>query len=613
MTDTNSSGKRAIINPNECTECEPCAYAEYEEEDVYVDANHGKKHGGCERVIGNLNGASSACFCFAGWLCEIPGLALAAADIFVARMAALMDADLPRRAAAVDAAWEALGTRLWLALPLYLLTAPLIELLFYFNVCRFLRVRSAEPHRTREASDSAEVVYLLLHLLKLEPPERVDDMVRGWFIDPESERTRAKLSPNLESPRGNHGCGDPHRGNVMQLIAWMVYNHDLASLSRDELAQAEIVLHAVEAARGAPYSSGTDPRLVCMRHTLEELESVWKPFCFYLGALALQRLVEMVLRCRGFEKRSIGQFEYWHLPALAGAAGGARGARGARDGMCAEDEPIVLMHGVGGLAGYLPAALVLACHYPSAPILLPCFPACAIRLPSLASQHPMATSALVVAIDAMVGAHSHPRQQRGDGTEEAAEAAEAAPSATFVAHSMGTAFLAAVLRARPGLASSALFVDPVCFLLYRRDILYNFLYRKPSFRRSWWRPSKWSPLGLHWLHTRDPCMQGCFRRDFWWSQYILQPWDIPCDAAVLLSGKDAIVPAADVFAYLKEQAAALKRTADAVCGDRELRVEMHEGCSHGWLMVVPGARRGVLELLASLRAGRQPAATSIVL
>lgn len=505
-----------------------------------------------------------------------------------------------RRVAAMDAAWEALGTRLWLALPLYLLIAPLIEILFYFNVRRFLRVRSAEPHRTREASDSAEALFCLLHMLKLEPPERVDDMVRGWFIDLESERTRAKLSRNLESPRGRRGrgCGEPRAGNVMQLIAWMVYNHDLASLSRDELAHAEIVLHAVEAARGAPYSYGTDPRLVCMRHTLDELESVWKPFCFYLGALAVQRLVELVLRCRGFEQRSIGQFEYWHLPAAAGAK---------------KEEPIVLMHGVGGLAGYVPAALVLASHYPSAPILLPCFPACAIRLPSLASQHPMATSALVVAIDAMVGAHSHPRQQRGDGstcvaTEEAAEAAEAAPSATFVAHSMGTAFLAAVLRARPGLASSALFVDPVCFLLYRRDIMYNFLYRKPSFRRSWWRPSKWSPLGLHWLHTRDPCMQGCFRRDFWWSQYILQPWDIPCDAAVLLSGKDAIVPAADVFQYLTGQAAALKRTADAVCGDRELRVEMHEGRSHGWLMVVPGARRGVLELLASLRADRQPAA-----
>lgn len=560
-----------------------------------------------------------------------------------------MDADLPRRAAAMDAAWEALGTRLWLALPLYLLIAPLIELLFYFNVCRFLRVRSAEPHRTREASDSAEVLFFWLHLLKLEPPERVDDMVRGWFIDPESERTRAKLSPNLESPRERRGCGEPRVGNVMQLIAWTMYNHDLASLSHEELAQADIVLHAVEAARGAPYSSGTDPRLVCMRHTLDELESVWKPFGFYLGALALQRLVELVLRCRGFEQRSIGQFEYWHLPAVAGAAGGARGGAksGARDGTRAEEEPIVLMHGVGGLAGYLPAALVLASHYPSAPILLPCFPTCAIRLPSLASQHPMATSALIVAIDVMVGAHSHLRQQR-DGSngvahgsngsnggahgsygrraafpangalaEEAAEgtageateeAAEAAPTATFVAHSMGTAYLAAVLRARPGLASSALFVDPVCFLLYRRDVLYNFLYRKPSFRRSWWRPSKWFPLGLHWLLTREPCMQCCFRRDFWWSQYVLHPWDIPCDAAVLLSSKDAIVPAADVLQYLSEQAAALKRTPDAVCGGRELRVEMHEGRSHGWLMVVPGARRGVLELLASLRAGRRPAA-----
>jgi len=167
---------------------------------------------------------------------------------------------------------------------------------------------------------------------------------------------------------------------------------------------------------------------------------------------------------------------------------------------------------------------------------------------------------------------------------------------------MGTAFLAAVLRARPGLASGVLMVDPVCFLLYRRDVLYNFLYRKPALRRSWYRPSKWFNLALHRLLTREPCMQCCFRRDFWWSQYLLHPWDIPCDAAVLLSGHDAIVNAKEVERYLIEQAAVLRGdpAADAACAAYEIRVEMHEGRSHGWLMVMPRIRRGVLDALAEL-------------
>ena len=80
------------------------------------------------------------------------------------------------------------------------------------------------------------------------------------------------------------------------------------------------------------------------------------------------------------------------------------------------------------------------------------------------------------------------------------------------------AYLAAMLRARPALARSALFVDPICFLLYRREVLYNFLYRRPTLRRSWWRPSKWFALALHRMLTQEPSIQSCFRRDFWWSQ-----------------------------------------------------------------------------------------------
>ena len=48
---------------------------------------------------------------------------------------------------------------------------------------------------------------------------------------------------------------------------------------------------------------------------------------------------------------------------------------------------------------------------------------------------------------------------------------KAPPAATCVAHSMGTASLAALLKARPQLVRAALFVDPVSFLLYRRGLI----------------------------------------------------------------------------------------------------------------------------------------------
>lgn len=564
----------------------------------------------------------------------------------------------------VDALWEALATRFWLSFCIYLVLAPVVELAFHLNVRRFLHGRSRQPHRTRsDVKDNDEVFTFWIHLLSEESVERIDDMVSGWFVDAALERRRSKRNPLVSSPKHRRPAA-PRRGNVFQLIAWTLYNRDLASLSREELAHAEQIVRKIEARRGVAYLPGTDPKLLCMRHTLGELEMVWKPFCFYLGALGLQRLAESALHWRGFQRVqpcSLGGLEYWHLPAPTGGLHTGVGS-----------EPIVLMHGVGGLTAYVPFCFQISSIY-AVPILVPCFPSCTIRLPTLASPPPLATSELVAAIEAMVVAHATPAAAaaarhspgtlagRGDASpgflsdsasdgsvgsaaptldgsappyrrgHHPARTAAAAPAntapahtstrveaqpgatstpttATFVAHSMGTAFLAATLRARPQLAKSALFVDPVCFLLYRRDVLYNFLYRQTALRRSWFRPSKWFHLALHRFITREPCMQCCFRRDFWWSQYLLHPCDIPCDAAVLLSGHDAIVNANDVHKYLLEQAASLKRdpAAAAAAGAHELRVEMHAGRNHGWLMIVPWISRGVLEHLAALRQRHAP-------
>ena len=39
--------------------------------------------------------------------------------------------------------------------------------------------------------------------------------------------------------------------------------------------------------------------------------------------------------------------------------------------------------------------------------------------------------------------------------------------AAFMGHSLGTALLASVLKTYPTLVASAVFVDPICFLLYK--------------------------------------------------------------------------------------------------------------------------------------------------
>ena len=129
------------------------------------------------------------------------------------------------------------------------------------------------------------------------------------------------------------------------------------------------------------------------------------------------------------------------------------------------------------------------------------------------------------------------------------------PRAAFLAHSLGTAFLASVVKGAPASVGAAAFVDPICFLLHHPAVVHNFLYRPASCppaplrraastnadacpvelkRQPTWEhspprgkrrhaPALAAPsVGRHLVHacmrllvTTEPTIQACFRRAFW--------------------------------------------------------------------------------------------------
>lgn len=178
---------------------------------------------------------------------------------------------------------------------------------------------------------------------------------------------------------------------------------------------------------------------------------------------------------------------------------------------------------------------------------------------------------------------------------------------------------------------------PVCFLLHTRHVLFNFLYRSPKPLSHLRTPTDawafldlvyWFRLGLHWLLTRDPTMQSCFRREFWWVRHWMHPSDLPSPSHVVLSGRDAIVPAHDVADYLVAKGGRRTSTrcgggASSDCSSagasggasagasggasrggsergRRLQVELHEHWQHGQLMACRGHQRRLIAELASL-------------
>jgi hypothetical protein len=232
------------------------------------------------------------------------------------------------------------------ALLVYLLTWPLLEFLFVFRVRRYLRIRGAQRLIHHE-SDTREALCFWAHMLEEEPTE-TRPILRGWFV----------------------GDGALHKGNLLDLICWTLYAEDVAAVRGARRAQADRVLRSCEEALGE-YPAGHNRELRCMRHTIEPLARCWKPLSFYLGVRGLRTLGEAVLRRRGFELatrsgRKRPEYRYWHHPG-DGAAG---------------TMPIVLLHGVGGLAPwYVPLLLQLRSARPSAPLFAPLLSHCSLEAP----------------------------------------------------------------------------------------------------------------------------------------------------------------------------------------------------------------------------------------
>lgn len=115
-------------------------------------------------------------------------------------------------------------------------------------------------------------------------------------------------------------------------------------------------------------------------------------------------------------------------------------------------------------------------------------------------------------------------------------------------HSYGTVVAAYLMRSP--LASRVtgwLLVDPIPFLLHQPAVAYNFVYRTPRTANEW---------QLWYFASRDPDIARALSRHFFWSECILWREDVRARrVAVVLSGRDQIVDAPEVWRYLTDDAA----------------------------------------------------------
>jgi len=426
----------------------------------------------------------------------------------------------------LDCAFRWLSDFWPLNLLIYLVTFPLAELAFYVHVAHWRNARSAAPHDTFEgAKDTSEVLRLWDGFISEYDAAELRSFLRGWFV----------------------GKGEPQRGDVSLFVTWTLYNSE-APPGAAEASVVEGVVKRIELALGRPLPPGqyqlcSRPASACgtgfrlMRYTREPLAECHRPLGYYLVLQAAHCLLGGALRLLGgFERRRVGRLHYLVRPASPAGMPTA---------------PVVFLHGVGGLLPY-PLLLWRLAREHDGPVLLPLLPSGALdALPSSAcASRAMPTDELVEALALLVARHSPTPD---------------APRAGFLAHSLGTAALAALLKRRPEVCAAASFVDPICFLLHRRDVLFNFMYAAPPFTLAWSSKggfARWFHWVQHVVMTCDPTVQNAFRREFFWAHYDLHAAQLAtmgngAAAAVHLSAADTVCNPRAVAAHLRRHAPSL--------------------------------------------------------
>jgi len=184
--------------------------------------------------------------------------------------------------------------------------------------------------------------------------------------------------------------------------------------------------------------------------------------------------------------------------------------------------PIVFVHGVGlGPLPYLGfiCSLKKQCKAPTIVVELPFV---AQRITTGFRQAAASQPQVVADIEAAMGNHG-------------------IRAATFVGHSLGSVYLSWVAQLRPQLIASAVFVDPIVFLLHHHKVAHAFLYEEPT--------SSLAAVENFFVKSEQRIVQY-FHQNFFWYQNRLAAEQLAFPTAVVLSQADSIVPVQSVHAYL---------------------------------------------------------------
>eukprot|EP00928_Gymnodinium_smaydae_P019799 TRINITY_DN17620_c0_g1_i1.p1 TRINITY_DN17620_c0_g1~~TRINITY_DN17620_c0_g1_i1.p1 ORF type:complete len:717 (+),score=128.00 TRINITY_DN17620_c0_g1_i1:110-2260(+) len=315
------------------------------------------------------------------------------------------------------------------------------------------------------------------------------------------------------------------RGNIAEWLAeYFFHNSTPERLRRDPAQAAELDVLVEKVVRWARLEDTcgdgkeANPEVRCMRLLRDPLPSTHRPFWVYLIThLIIPRLTQWLLKRFGFRRYRAGAMIYWRRQGDQSDGSPSSPSPVTRS----RPAPIVFVHGLGiGMLPYIKFIKQLVRRHPECDVLCVDMPHIQMRP---CEQVPSARE-MCACIGDMLHAWGH-------------------STANFVGHSFGTLVIAWMVRYTPSSIQSVSFLDPVCFLLCKSDLIFNALYNHDA-TDLYRKPGEWL---LGFLVFRELYICHTLTRNFFWEQSNLFPEDLHgIPAMLLLGGRDPLVPAHSV-------------------------------------------------------------------
>jgi len=401
---------------------------------------------------------------------------------------------------------------------------------------------------------------------------------KEWPLDrPWSEMWRAILG-SVKDPRvwfaswwlNDTKFDEITREDAEEFLSWAMYGTVIGCLSPKqevEIAQSvDLIEHYCHHSFPAR-ALGARP-LKSMRSTIEPMKWFPKPLAFYgvtqgLFGLALSQ----ELKKFGFEEGQANSFKYWHR--RGNAVGPLVEAHSGRSTM----PPIVFFHGVGGMPAYANVLKGLSAF--GVPVI-------GVEM-NYVSLH-MAPS--VPSIDEHVAAFE--KILNDNGYEKA----------IIIGHSWGTNVMSWLVQSVAHRIESAVFCDPVCFMLHLRDITFNWFYAKSEATNKLEKEEE--PLvtvaGIVSLVQTELCSVNTIARNVVWARNILWPAEIEntdIDTLVLCSTEDHIVPSLAIVDQMANHIASIEKSGLK----SNIQQKTLVGADHGGLVFDSLIQKQALEII----------------